>query len=141
MIKRIAAVLTMSLVMSACVHQPPETEVTETRQRDGKLPWPEDAVVIDVRKRFEYELGHWPKAYNLPAHEATRVDRDLKRRLALLGVNPRFVLVLVGNEKPLAMANQLKNIGLEKVKAYALHEVKLPLTRETPLPPSPKPVW
>ncbi len=141
MISKFLFVLLMSFVFTACVHQPPETEVTETYQRGGKMPWPEDAVVIDVRSRFDYELGHWPKTYNLPAHEATRVDRDLKRRLALLGVNPRFVLVLVGNEKPLKLANDLKEIGLENIKTYALKDFKIPLTREVPPQPVPKPVW
>ena len=141
MISRITFVLLMSLVASACVHQPPETEVTESHQQDGKTPWPEDAVVIDVRKRFDYELGHWPKAYNLPAHEAKIVDRDLKRRLALLGVHPRFVLILVGDEKPIAMAKSLKDIGLENIKTYALRDMKIKLTREVPPPAAPKPVW
>lgn len=145
MISRITSAFIMSLVMSlalsACVHQPPETAVTETYERGGKMPWPEDATVIDVRKRFDYELGHWPKAYNVPEHETTRVDRDLKRRLALLGVSPCFVLVLVGYEKPIKLAGSLKEIGLENIKTYSIKDFKIPLTRENPPPPAAKPVW
>lgn len=141
MINKIFVILLMMFAVSACVHQPPDTQVSETHQRDGKLPWPEDAIILDVRSRFDYNLGHWPKAYNLPAHEAKIVDRDLKRRLALLGVNPRFVLVLVGNQKPDNLAKDLKKIGLENIRTFAIQDVKLPLTREATPPAVPKPVW
>ena len=141
MIRLLFVVLLSTFGLAACVHEPPETQVSEVYERNGKLPWPEDAVVIDVRKRLDYELGHWPKAYNLPAHEAKLVDRDLKRRLALLGVHPRFTLVLVGEEKPQALAKQLKEIDLENIKTFSIRDLKLPLTREVPPAPTPKPVW
>lgn len=141
MINKIFVILLMMFAVSACVHQQPDTQVSETHQRDGKLPWPDDAIILDVRSRFDYNLGHWPKAYNLPAHEAKIVDRDLKRRLALLGVHPRFVLVLVGNQKPDSMAKDLRLIGLENIRTFAIQDVKLPLTREAAPQAIPKPVW
>ena len=137
-------VLTFFLIsgfLTACVHEPRETRASESHQRDGKLPWPEDAVILDVRKRFEYELGHWPKAYNLPAHEVARGDRDLKRRLALLGVYPAVTVVLVGDKRPDAIAEQLKALQLKHIRTFALNEVKLPLVREEPPPPKSQPVW
>lgn len=132
----------LTLLLSSCVHEPPETRMVESHERVEKGPWPDSAVVLDVRKRFEYELGHWPKAYNLPAHEATKFDRDLKRRLALFGVNRFVPVILVGNEKPQALAEQLKsNLDLRDVKAYSLDDVKLAMTREEPPKPETKPLW
>lgn len=138
---RIITTVLFAFVLSGCVSQPPETVVTETHERHLKASWPDNAVIIDVRKRFQYELGHWPNAYSMPAHEIVYMDRDLKRRFALLGVNPRIPLVLVGDMPPRELAAKLKEIDIEDVRAVSIESYKLPMTREEPLKPSPKAIW
>lgn len=118
-----------------------ETKTSESHEREETVPWPSTAIIIDVRKRFEYDLGHWPNAYNLPAHEVTVTDRDLKRRLSLFGVTPKATVILVGNQKPKELAEKLKAIDVDNVKTYGINEIKQPLVREEPSKPEAKPIW
>ncbi|TVR77034.1 MAG: rhodanese-like domain-containing protein [Chitinophagaceae bacterium] len=79
------------------------------RQPDWEVLFQEGALLIDVRKEKDFELGHAPRALNIPMNELETKAEKLKK----LNVP---VIVVCGSGFKSATANEiLKDKGLEKV--------------------------
>lgn len=109
-----------------------------------------DTVILDARPRFDFELGHLPKAIALdPADFAKKkapyegeLEEDMffhARRLSRLGISPKTPVLVIG-KGPLGKAEEgrlafiLTYLGVQDVVFSSQEIFRTPLVRE-PAPP------
>lgn len=122
------------------------SEFTEKSQRPLKLD--ENTVILDVRSEFDYGLKHvagsirfgWEDLVTLrQTGEMLQSQRELDRRLTLVGLSPHKPVVVLGNGlrglgEEGRLAWHLMYLGFEDVQVSELSPFEKLLTTEVPSP-------